>query len=509
MKGNEALAEAAKLAPLEHSFTFIADPTTDLVLPTCTEPGHTVYTCANGCGAKQSTAGTADEVSPLGHTYNRVGSTVVYVVKEESTCCKEGFKIAQCQDCQHEATVEEYTANEDLKQVIATIAHFTGKGGDDYIELTYHEADCENDSYWDVKCALDPNCTYGTGNNGEAVATRKGSNFVEALDHEWEIYTAVLTDGNPTCLTEGEWRYLCTRCDVYLMGSEAAKNGISGTELLAKGYTVDKNGDALKENLTGDAVKHKLGECVVQPTCYSRGIFACTVCPRRDVVNYEDDIDYDYHTNNEIGHTRVIEVVDPTCHSVGYTVYGCDHDEKCPYTEKDSYVAMANHTFKPVTLDGVLVCTECNKAYRDVTSAVWQSETKDFCICGTCDENKVMCGASVGASGSTYPKAPDTIVAGVANTFNLVDGDDGKYIAENIGKGIIEINGVTGASFTVKIYNGDTDVSGETLVKLTVTADENGKAYLFLYDVDSVTKVEITTEVEGSTVSFYAVKEEF
>ena len=115
---DKALAEAAKLAPLEHSFTFIADPTTDLVLPTCTEPGHTVYTCANGCGAKQSTAGTADEVSPLGHTYNRVGSTVVYVVKEESTCCKEGFKIAQCQDCQHEATVEEYTANEDLKQVI-------------------------------------------------------------------------------------------------------------------------------------------------------------------------------------------------------------------------------------------------------------------------------------------------------------------------------------------------------------------------------------------------------
>ena len=486
---DKALAET--LIALEHVYSVIANPETDIVLPTCVEAGHTVYTCANGCGTTQQTAGTAPEELPLGHTYERVGATINLVETLAPTCCEEGFKIAKCDDCDHYATAEEYGENANLCATIETIAHFSGKGGDDYKEVTYHEATCTADSYWDVTCALDPNC--------QEKDTRPGSNFVEALDHEWELYADVLTDGNPTCLTEGEFRYLCTRCDVHMIdGASPAKNGISGTELLALNYTVDKDGNALKADLEAELVKHvyTVGEYVEEPTCVSRGVYACSVCKRNDIVSYEDDVDYDYHNENTIGNTRVIEVVAPTCHSVGYTIYGCDHDEKCPETKKDTYVAMTNHTFAPVTDDGVLVCTVagCGATYRDITSEAGKVlEPTEFCLCGTCEEGNITCGGSVEASGSTNAKDPEEITASYTKTLD-----------KNIGKGIIELNAEAGTTFTVKVYNGTEEV--DTLVNLNVTAGEDGKAYIFLYDVETVTKVEITASA-AATVSYYAVKE--
>ena len=491
---DKALAET--LMALEHSFTIIANPETDIVAPTCEEPGHTVYTCANNCGTTKSTAGTDQEVAALGHTYNRTGATINLVETKASTCCEEGFKIAKCADCGHFATTEEYEENANLCGVIPTIAHFTGKGGDDYVEVTYHEATCTEDSYWDVKCALDPNCTYGTGSNGEEIATRAGTNFVEALDHEWELYTDVLKNGSPTCLTEGEFRYLCTRCDIYMIdGNSPAKNGVSGTALKAAGYTVDKDEAPLKDNLAADLVKHVYtpGKYVKEPTCVSRGIYACSVCKRQDIVSYEDDIDPEFHNKNQIDNSRVIEVVAPTCHSVGYTIYGCNYDDACTETKKDTYVAMTNHTFAPVTDDGVLVCTVagCGAAYRDITSTADLVDKDEFCLCGTC-EGEITCGGSVEANGSTYAKDPETITENYSKTLD-----------KNIGKGIIELNAEAGTTFTVKVYNGTEEV--DTLVNLNVTAGEDGKAYIFLYDVETVTKVEITASA-AATVSYYAVK---
>lgn len=492
----EDKALANTLYALEHEFTEIANPDTDIILPTCLTPGYTVYTCANGCGQTQSTAGTESEVAALGHTYERVGGTVELVVSVDSTCCAEGLKVAQCGDCDHQATTEEYTANANLMAVIPTVEHFTGKGGDAFEKVgEIHPATCTESTYWDVKCTLDANCT--------EMSTRKCADedtFVDALDHDWYIYTAVLTNDAPTCKTEGEYRYLCTRCDIHMVDENAPeKNGISGTALKEAGYTVDKDGVALKDNLAADLVLHKytVGDYVKAPTCVSRGIYACSVCGRNDIVSYENDVDYDYHKNNDIKLIKenVIEVIPPTCHTPGYSIYRCDHDSKCPETLKVEDVAMLNHTFAPVTQDGVLVCTvaECGAAYRNITSNT-EIITGDFCLCGNCGD-KVECGGTVSSMGTTIPTAPQTVVNG-----------ESIALSKNIGKGIIELNAVAGTTFEVKVFNGDNEV--ETLVVLNVTADENGKAYIFLYDVETVTSVTITASA-SATVSFYGVKEAF
>ena len=493
----EDKALANTLYALDHDWTVIANPDTDIVLPTCLEPGYTVYTCANNCGQTQSTAGTEAEVAALGHTYNRVGGTINLVVDYDSTCIAEGLKVAQCGDCDHKATSEEYTENANLMEVIPTVAHFTGKGGDAFERVgDIHPATCTESSYWDVKCTLDDACTEKSTRVCEDV-----DGYTPALDHEWELYADVLTSDAPTCLTEGEYRYLCTRCDIYMVDEEApAKNGISGAELLAAGYTVDKDGTALKGNLDAELVKHKytVGKYVKEPTCVSRGVYACSVCARQDIESYEDDVDYDYHNkDNDIKLIKenIIDVIAPTCHTPGYSIYTCDHDAKCTETLKVEDVAMLNHTFAAVTEDGVLVCTvaECGAAYRNITSAVDKTETP-FCLCGNCGDT-VECGGTVSSMGTTIPTAPEAITAGYSKTLD-----------KNIGKGIIELSGAEGTTFAVKVYNGENEV--ETLVVLDVTAGADGKAYIFLYDVETVTKVEITASAE-STVAYYAVKEVF
>ena len=492
----EDKALANTLYALEHEFTVIANPDTDIVLPTCLTPGYTVYTCANGCGQTQSTAGTDAEVAALGHTYNRVGGTINLVVSYDSTCIQTGLKVAQCEDCEHKATSEEITANANLMEVIPTVDHFTGKGGDAFEKVgDIHPATCTESTYWDVKCALDENCT--------EMSTRKCADedtYVDALDHEWYLYTDVLTSDAPTCLTEGEYRYLCTRCDVYMVDAETpAKNGIGGSDLKEAGYTVDKDGVALKDDLAAELVLHQytVGEYVKAPTCVSRGIYACSVCQRNDIVSYEDDVDYDYHNREQIKLIKenIIEVIPPTCHTPGYSIYTCDHDSKCTETLKVEDVAMLNHTFAPVTEDGVLVCTvaECGAMYRNITSNT-EITTEDFCLCGNCGD-KVECGGTVSSMGTTIPTAPQAIVNGEKIALD-----------KNIGKGIIELNAVAGTTFEVKVFNGENEV--ETLVVLNVTADENGKAYIFLYDVETVTSVSITASA-SATVSFYGVKEVF
>lgn len=474
---DEDKALAQTLYALEHEWTVIANPDTDIVAPTCTEPGYTVFSCANNCGEKQSTAGTAAEVAPLGHTYDRVGGAINLVVTIEPTCCAEGFKVAECADCQHKATTEEYTANANLCGIVEVISHFSGKGGDDYVEVTYHAATCTEDSYWDVKCTLDENCTATSTRTGETT-----TDFVVATDHSWVLDTSVLTNDKPTCLTEGHWQYVC-------------ENGCG----IAPAYENDLKADydyIDKSPLDAELVKHEytIGDYVKEPTCVSRGEYACSICKRTDIVSYEDDIDYDYHDNNEIKNIRVLEVVAPTCSSFGYTVYGCDHDEKC--TEKKTVydVAMTNHNFTPVTDDGVIECTVCSASYRNITSNVDITPEEAFCLCGNCGDT-VECGGTVSSMGTTIPTAPEAIGAGYVKTLD-----------KNIGKGIIELKGNTGTTFTVTLYNGETVI--ETLVVLEVTADGSGTAYLFLSDVENVTKVEITASA-AATVSYYAVKEAF
>lgn len=459
---------ALSLAALGHDFEGnIANPATDVIAPTCTTAGYTIFTCKNGCGSTQRSA----DLPALKHDFERDVPSITYVVTTPSTCCDTGIETAQCQDCGE--------FSDSLTQIVPVVAHFGGKNGPSYIEVTYHQATCDAGSYWDVKCSLDPDCVQTSTRTGAET-----TDYVEALGHDWILDTAVLTADKPTCKTEGHWMYKCSReakCNVEHKNEE---------QLIALGQKPNDGHDA---PLTGDEVKHSytIGDYVVEPTCVSRGIYACSICLRQDVVSYEDDVDYDYHDTNDIDYSVVIEVIDSTCYSEGYTIYGCEHDEECPYTEKGNYQPKLSHTFAPVTENGTLVCTDinCQERYINVTTVIKDELNEKFCICGTCEEGNITCGGSVIGTGTKLPDAATALTANEKYT---------KTFDTNFAKGLIELKGEEGTTYTVVIKNGENVV--DTLkIDLTV---EGALVYIDLYEATNVTSVEITAST-AATVSFY------
>ncbi|MBQ7761734.1 MAG: hypothetical protein IJ400_06740 [Clostridia bacterium] len=473
-------ALAATLIALEHEFTVKVDA--ESVAPTCTTVGYIMYACANGCDAEHVKSA---DIPALGHTYDRVDGTQVYVTTLEPTCCDEGLEKAKCQECE--------TFSETYQNVLPEVAHFTGKGGDSYTGVTYHAATCTTDSYWDVKCTLDPDCIY-PGTRADLLDEEKAENpdkpFVAALKHDWVLDESVLTAGQPTCYTEGHWQFKCSRdC-----GVDTA-------------YEVELQADPDYANVTDKTpieAKHTyvLGEYKVGPTCVTRGVYTCTntLCGK-DFTSYDDDVIYDYHENNDIVHSSeyIAEngVIAPTCHSEGYTIYVCNNDPNCPYTEKGSYVAKTNHNFAAVTDDGVLTCTDinCKLSYINITT-VKDKTVSDFCLCGKC-EDTVTCGGSITSIGTTKPTAPEALTAETTYTKTL-DADS------NLGLGLIELKGVAGTTYTVKVYNTAGEEITDLLTSLNVSNENGATAYICLYEVEDVAKVEITASADA-TVSFYKI----
>lgn len=473
-------ALAVTLIALEHDFSVKVDA--ESVAPTCTTVGYNMFECANGCGAEHVKSA---EIPALGHTYDRVGGTQVYATTIEPTCCAKGEERAKCQECD--------TYSDTFVNVLDEIAHFTGKGGDAYTGVTYHEATCTTDSYWDVKCTLDPNCIY-SGKRADLLDEEKDDAsykpFVEALKHDWVLDVSVLgSDGEPNCYTEGHWQFKCSRnC-----GVDTA-------------YEVELQADPDYANVTDktpkEDVKHEytLGTYKKGPTCVSRGIYTCTnpLCGK-DFESYEDDVVYDYHQNNDIVHSSeyIAEngVIAPTCHSEGYTIYRCNNDPDCPYTEKGSYVAKTAHDFAEVTEDGILVCknVNCKLAYINITTVKDKTEGS-FCLCGKC-EGTITCGGSFVATGTTKPQAPETLTNGV------------KYTKEyDLGYGLIELKGAAGTSYTIKAYDSEGNEITDLKISLTVVNTNGEDAYVCFYEKDDVAKVEITATADA-TVSFYKLND--
>lgn len=469
---DEDKALAATLIALEHDFTVKVDA--ESVAPTCTTVGYIMYACANGCDAEHVKSA---DIPALGHTYDRVGGEQVYEVTLAPTCCDEGLEKAKCQECD--------TYSETYQNVLSVIAHFTGKGGDAYEEVTYHEATCTKDSYWDVKCTLDPDCIY-TG-------TRVGSNFVAALKHDWVLDESILGDeGVPTCYTEGHWQFKCSR-----------KCGVSTK------YEVELQADPDYANVTDKSpvdAKHQyvLGQYKANcgPTCVTRGTYTCSnVLCGKDFTSYEDDIVYDYHEKNDIVHSSeyIAEngVIAPTCHSEGYTIYVCNNDPNCPYTEKGSYVAKTNHNFKPVTDDGILACTDvnCKLSYINVTTIKDNLlDGEDFCLCGKC-EGTITCGGTITATGTSKPTAPDALTANTQYEKIF----DAKA---NLAYGLIELKGDAGTEYTVEIYDKNNNKITDKLTSLSVENENGATAYISLYEFEDVSIVKITA-TGNATVSFY------
>ncbi|MBO5380077.1 MAG: hypothetical protein J6A90_07120 [Clostridia bacterium] len=451
-KGETELA--AMYEKLGHNFTVLED----YADPTCTVAGYMINGCANGCGKSEKVA--TDPA--LGHSYERADSTeATYTYKQTlaPTCITEGYEwvvctVEDCGYCTEEAADkdEEYVAAY-RRAIEATGVHVFDKNPTVVAPL------CDAQGYTTYSCSADGACT-----------ATEDRDFVDALGHEMVLTESLLTDGKPTCVTNGNYPYNCTRCDftdINLNGEE--NNGARHTFVA--------------------------GEYTYAPTCITRGIYTCSVCDQ-EFEAYDDDtaaMPHGNHVFNVKGETTA-----PTCSEYGYTTYGCSADGKCVATEKRDYVARAGHTFGEPTENGTIVCEACSATYINETTVI---KTEEHTLCKhdngeTCD----TCGIGVIITGTKTPDAPAELAAGVQSTTTF-----------DKGAALIELKGDVGTTYTIVVYgaNGEAITSydvvedGTDIGKINVVTSANGSCIVDITEIEAeVASIAITASA-AATVSFY------
>ena len=223
--------------------TVLALPTghhyeTEVIAPTCTAMGYTIYTCAD-CGDSY----TADYTDKAEHSYTANVTA--------PTCTEHGFTTFTCSVCGDEY-ISDYTEKlqHDYNAVV-TLPTCTDMGfttytckvcGDsyigDYTDMTEHNYSQQ---------VIPPTCT----EHGYTVYTCPdcGKEYIgDITECEQHHYTETVTP--PTCTEMGYTTYVCETC-----------------------------GDTYKDNYT-DKLPHDYETAVTEPTCTEHGYttYTCKVC---------------------------------------------------------------------------------------------------------------------------------------------------------------------------------------------------------------------------------------
>ena len=336
-----------------------------VVAPTCTSEGYTIYECNEVPGLTYK--GSFTDKTP--HTYDEG------VVTKEATIYEKGVKTFTCSACGD-------TYTEDIPMV----------------EKTWHKGDtvaptCTEQGYTVYICDQDATLT-------------ENRDFVDALDHDWG--EGVVTKA-ATCTEDGEKTFTCSRdgatktevipavghkwddgtvttpatCEASGVKTYKCLNdGCTETkteEIAALGHNYDDGVVTKAATCTEDGVKtftcqndkshtytevipatgHDYDDGVVttKPTYTENGVktFTCHNCGD----TYTESIPALGYTYNET-------VVAPTCTEDGYTMHECVEDATKSF--KDNIVPALGHEYKEVTTPATCkdagsvdkVCERCN-----------------------------------------------------------------------------------------------------------------------------------------------------
>ena len=336
-----------------------------VVAPTCTSEGYTIYECNEVPGLTYK--GNFTDKTP--HTYDEG------VVTKEATIYEKGVKTFTCSACGD-------TYTEDIPMV----------------EKTWHKGDtvaptCTEQGYTVYICDQDTTLT-------------ENRDFVDALDHDWG--EGVVTKA-ATCTEDGEKTFTCSRdgatktevipavghkwddgtvttpatCEASGVKTYKCLNdGCTETkteEIAALGHNYDDGVVTKAATCTEDGVKtftcqndkshtytevipatgHDYDDGVVttKPTYTENGVktFTCHNCGD----TYTESIPALGYTYNET-------VVAPTCTEDGYTMHECVEDATKSF--KDNIVPALGHEYKEVTTPATCkdagsvdkVCERCN-----------------------------------------------------------------------------------------------------------------------------------------------------
>ena len=336
-----------------------------VVAPTCTSEGYTIYECNEVPGLTYK----GDFTDKTPHTYDEG------VVTKEATIYEKGVKTFTCSACGD-------TYTEDIPMV----------------EKTWHKGDtvaptCTEQGYTVYICDQDATLT-------------ENRDFVDALDHDWG--EGVVTKA-ATCTEDGEKTFTCSR------------DGATKTEVIpAVGHkwddgtvttpaTCEASGVKTYKCLNDGCTETKTEEIAVLGHNYDDGVVTkaatCTedgvktfTCQNDKSHTYTEVIpatghDYDdgvvttkpTYTENGVktftchncgdtytesipalGYTYNETVVAPTCTEDGYTMHECVEDATKSF--KDNIVPALGHEYKEVTTPATCkdagsvdkVCERCN-----------------------------------------------------------------------------------------------------------------------------------------------------
>ena len=366
--------------PCEHDYEAV------VTAPTCTEKGHTTYTCTK-CGDSY----VGDEVAALGHDYRAVvtaptctaGGYTTYtcarcgdsytdtqtaalghdwdegVITKQPTETAKGERTYTCKRCGEKRTeaipelahVHRYT--EVVTAPTCTEEGFTTHTcacGDSYVDA---EVLALGHDYQAVGPAPVPTCASFT--TIVYKCTRCGDTIEEEIAPMPHDYKAVVTA--PTCTEAGFTTYTCSRCgDSYQAGETAALGHSFGDWAVSKAPTCTEKGEETRACARCDAKEtreiaapgHDYKAVVTAPTCTEAGYttYTCSRCGD----SYKAD------ETAALGHDFEVEDIAPTCTTPGSRTFTC---RNCGIVSKANGLPPLGHDY----VNGV--CTRCgNVAFR-------------------------------------------------------------------------------------------------------------------------------------------------
>ncbi len=306
----------------------------EVVAPTCTEAGYTVYECSR-CDATEN----RDETAALGHDFGE------WTVTTEPSCTEAGEETRYCLRCD-ETETRPVDALEHIYEAVVT------------------EPTCTDGGYTTYTCAR-------CGDTYTADET-------EALGHNYE---AVVTE--PTCTDGGYTTYTCSRCgDTYTADATEALGHDWGEWITTKEATEEEEGEAQRTCARCGEVEtkaipkadhvHVPAEAVEE----NRVEATCTEAGSYDLVVYcekcGEEISRDAQTIDALGHDIVVdEAVAPTCTETGLTAG--EHCSRCDYAVAQEEVPALGHDYQltdhvDATRDAAgydeYTCSRCGDSYQ-------------------------------------------------------------------------------------------------------------------------------------------------
>lgn len=342
----------------------------ETVKPSCTELGYERWQC-DECGELVKRNYTLAK----GHNYDDI--TI-----REATCKQGGLVLTLCKDCgdfhqtttavgSHKYTTEKHNAT---CRMTGYTDHICEICGDNYItDIT----PIISHSY--ERVTKEPTCTdkgYTT-----STCTMCGSNYVsdytEPTGHDWNEGETVTFS---TCDAEGVIEHTCNNCGEKMIKATSANGHTPGDAATCTTPQLCDVCGTVLENAKG----HNYETEIVNPTCTTMGytIYTCEECGDTYNSDYVDKTEHDYKTT----------VKEPICTEHGYTTYkcaDCDAEYVSDYTDKKSHNYNAVVTAPTCTSMGftTYTCNDCSDSYignyTDMTEHNYKKETVE----PTCTEH--------------------------------------------------------------------------------------------------------------------------